>query len=153
MADEQSGTDQTVLGGLVQDIQKQVNQAIGKLSGPGEQFIALGAVLIIFVDVFADIILDEWGVSYFELVPAWFVVAGVILHRFRNEGLPIADPLLLVTLGFIAGFVEVHDIITQLRNDIFDRDGQDIIYEIIAWVGGILMLVGAIQLWPSVKKS
>jgi len=140
-------------GGPADDIQRQFNDAMGKLTGPGEPLIALGAILFVFVDIFGDLIFEKWGVGYFELVPAWFVLGAIFLNRFRGQTLPIAYPLLLATLGFIAGFVEVRDILGSLRDEVFDRDGSQIIFELISWAAGILMLFGAIQLWPSAKNG
>jgi hypothetical protein len=153
MADEQGGAGGADEGGPAQDIQKQVNEAIGKLTGPGEQLIALGAVLLVFVDIVGDLILDEWGVSFIQLVPAWFVIAAVVLHRFQNSPLPVKYGLLIAVLGLIAGFVQVREVLGDLENSLFDRDSSSIIFALISWAGGILMLVGAIQLWPSVKNG
>jgi len=156
MADEQgggaSGGDEGG-GGPADDIQRQFNDAVGKLTGPGEPLIALGAILLIFVDIFGDLIFDEWGVSYIQLVPAWFVIAAVVMHRFQNSTLPISYPLLLAVLGLVAGFVGVRDILGDLENSFFDRDSGSKVFGIIGWAGGILMLLGAIQLWPSAKNG
>lgn len=140
-------------GGPADDIQRQFNDAVGKLTGPGEPLIALGAILLVFVDVFGDLILDEWGVTYTQLIPAWFVIAAVVLHRFQNSVLPIRYPLLLAVLGLIAGFVGVREILGDLENSFFDRDSASIIFGLITWAGGVLMLLGAIQLWPSAKNG
>ncbi len=153
MADEQGGAGGADDGGAAQDIQKQVNEAIAKLSGPGEQLIALGAALVIFVDIFADLIFDEWGVTYWMLAPAWIVVGAIFLHRFRNEALPISYGLLIALLGLLAGGIAVREILGDLEANIFDRDTAQVVYALITWAGGILMLVGGIQLWPSVKNG
>ena len=156
MANEQQGAGGESAGdggSAGQDIQQQFNDAIGKLGGPGEQLLVLGAVLLIFVDVFGDLIFEEWGVSYEQLVPAWFVVAAVILYRFRGSTLPVSYVLLLAVLGFVAGFVGIREFLGDLRNDVFDRDTASVIYALITWAGSILMLIGAIQLWPSAKNG
>lgn len=140
-------------GGPAEDIQRQFNDAVGKLTGPGEPLIVLGAILLVFVDIFGDLLFDEYFPTYHLLVPAWFVIAGVVLYRFRNSALPVSYPLLLAVLGFAAGFVGVREIIDDLDNSIFDADSGTIIFGMIAWAGGVLMLVGAIQLWPTVNKS
>ena len=147
------GADAGDGGSAGQDMQSQFNDAIAKLGGPGEQLIVLGAVLLVFVDVFGDLILDEWGVSTIQLVPAWFVIAALIIHRFRGGALPIGYALLLAVLGLVAGFVQVREVLGDLENSLFDRDSASIIFALISWVGGILMLLGAIQLWPTVKNG
>ena len=155
MADEQGGAPAggDSGGGATEDIQRQFNDAVGKLSGPGEPLIALGAILIVFVDVFGDIFFDEWGVEYFQLVPAWLVLAAVVLHRFQNSTLPVRYGLLIATLGLVGGIVGVREIIWALENDFFDFDNASKIYGLINWAGTILMLIGAIQLWPSAKNG
>ena len=150
MADEESGTDG---GGPADDIQCQFNEAVGKLSGPGEPLIALGAILFVFVDIFGDLLFDEWSVGNTQMVAAWFAIGAVVLYRFRNSALPVSYPLLLVTVGLIAGFLGVRQILQDLDNSLFDRDSASIIYALITWVASILMLLGAIQLWPSATKS
>lgn len=150
MADEQGAGGG---GGPADDMQRQFNDAVGKLTGPGEPLIALGAILLVFVDIFGDVIFDDWGISYTQLVPAWFVIAAVVLHRFQNSVLPVRYPLLLAVLGLIAGFVGVRDLIGDLENSFFDFQTSSIIFGLIAWAGGILMLLGAIQLWPSAKNG
>lgn len=152
-ADEGAATPAGDGGSAGQDIQRQFNDAIGKLSGPGEQLVALGAGLLIFVDVFADLIFDEYSIEYMQLIPAWFVVAAVVLHRFRNAPLPVAYPLLLAVLGLIAGLAGVREFLWGIENSIFDADSATIIYALISWAGSILMLVGAIQLWPTAKNG
>lgn len=160
MADEQEGASGGDAGGgsTGQDIQSQVNEAIGKLGSPGEQLLALGAVLLVFVDIFGDLIFDEWFVRDVQLVPAWFVIAAVILYRFRSSPLPVSYVLLLAVLGFASGFVGVRQILSDLgigrdSRSLFDRDTAPVIYGLIVWAGSILMLAGAIQLWPSANKS
>jgi succinate dehydrogenase hydrophobic anchor subunit len=81
------------------------------------------------------------------------VIAAVVLHRFQNSTLPIRYPLLLAVLGLIAGFVGVREILGDLENSFFDRDSASVIFGLITWAGGILMLLGAIQLWPSAKNG
>jgi hypothetical protein len=153
MANEQGDQGGGGASGAGQDIQRQFNEALSKLSGPGEQLVVLGAILLVFVDVLADIILDEWSVSDLMLVPAWFVIAAVIMHRFRGATLPIRYGLLLAVLGFISGFLGVREVIWGLENNIFDFDGPDIIFELIVWAGGILMLLGALQLWNTSSEA
>ena len=140
-------------GGPAEDIQRQFNDAVAKLTGPGESFIALGAILLVVVDVLADIILDEWSVSDVSLTAAWFAIGAVVMFRFRNAWLPVSYPLVMVTVGLIAGFNGVRDVLWGLENNIFDYDTGDIIFELIVWAGGILMLLGAIQLWPTLKSD
>lgn len=156
MANEQGGGTpggEESGGGPADDIQRQFNDAVGKLTGPGEPLIALGAILLVFVDVFGDIIFDEWGVVYEQLLAAWFVIGAVVLHRFQNSTLPVRYPLVLAVLGLAAGFVGVREIIGDLENSFFDRDSASIIFGLITWAGGVLMLLGAIQLWPSAKNG
>ncbi|MDA0352888.1 MAG: hypothetical protein O3A10_11840 [Chloroflexi bacterium] len=140
-------------GGPADDIQRQFNDAVGKLTGPGEPLIALGAILFVFVDIFGNIIFDDWGVDYLQLVPAWFVLAAIGLFRFKGSALPVNYTLLLATLGLIAGFVGVREIIGDLENSFFDYDTSSIIFGLITWAASIVMLLGAIQLWPSVKNG
>jgi small-conductance mechanosensitive channel len=152
-ADEGAASGAGDDGSAGQDIQRQFNDAIAKLSGPGEQLVILGAVLLVFVDIFGDLIFEEWGVSYEQLVPAWFVIAAVILFRFRGSTLPVSYVLLLAVLGLVAGFVGVREFLGDLRNDVFDRDTASVIYALITWAGSALMLVGAVQLWPTAKNG
>jgi hypothetical protein len=149
MANESDGQG----GGPAEDMQRQFNDAVAKLTGPGEPLIALGAILLVFVDVVGDLILDEWGVDYIALVPAWFSLAAIVMYRFQNSTLPVRYALLLAVLGLTAGVVQVREILWGLENDFFDYDTSSIIFGLISWAGGVLMLLGAIQLWPSAKSE
>jgi hypothetical protein len=139
--------------GAAEDIQRQFNDAVARLSGPGEPLIALGAILLAFVDIFGEIIFDEWSIGYYQLIPAYFAIGAIVMFRFMNRSLPVNFTLLLVILGLISGVTEVREIIWYLQNSFFDYDTSSIIFGLIEWAGGILMLLGAIQLWPSVTRA
>lgn len=139
--------------GPAEDIQRQFNDAVAKLTGPGEPLIALGAILLVVVDVLGDIILDEWSVGSVSLTAAWLALGAVIMFRFRSAWLPVSYPLLLVIVGIIAGLHGVRDVIWGLESNLFDYDTGDIIFELLVWAGGILMGVGAIQLWPTLRNN
>ncbi len=54
----------------LENVQSQVNEAIAKLSGPGEPLIALAAVLLLFVDIVGDIFIQEYSIPHAAWLPA-----------------------------------------------------------------------------------
>jgi hypothetical protein len=136
-----------------QGVQSQVNEAIAKLSGPGEPLIALGAGLLLVVDVFGDIVFQDYGISYVVWLPAVLIVAAVALHRFAGTELPVTYGTLIAVLALVAGLVMARELIDDLRYDRLDGGGATVFFALVAYAGGAVALVGAWQVWSSMSKQ
>ena len=79
--------------------QSQVNEALSKLSGPGEPLIALGAVLMVFVDVVGDVIVEDYSIPYMVLTPALLLVLAIVGYRFLSVSLPVGYGSLVALLA------------------------------------------------------
>ena len=137
----------------VEEVQSQVNEAIAKLSGPGEPLIALGAVLLLFVDVVGDIIMQDYSIPDFAWVSAILIVIAVVAVRFGSAELPVTYGTLLAVLALIAGLVMARELIDDLQWDVFDRGGSTVFFALVAWAAGAVSLVGAWQVWSSMSKE
>jgi hypothetical protein len=137
----------------LEHVQSQVNEAMAKLSGPGEPLIALAAVLLLFVDVVGDIIMQDYSIPDFAWVPAILIVIAVVAVRFGNADLPVKYGTLLAVLALIAGLVMARELIDDLRWDVFDRGGSTVFFALVAWAAGAVALVGAWQVWSSMSDD
>ena len=137
----------------LEHVQSQVNEAIAKLTGPGEPLIALGAALLVFVDVFGAIIFEEYSLRYMGWLPAVLIIVAIVAHRFGGVRLPVDYGMLLASLAFVAGVMVARDLIWDLRNNIFDGGGGTVVFALIAWAGGAVSLVGAWQVWGSMSND
>lgn len=133
-------------------VQSQMNEAIAKLTGPGEVLIALGAVLLLFVDVVGDIIMQDWAVPYMAWMPAILIVMAVVAHRFGGKDLPVEYGTLLAVLALVAGLVVARELIDDLRYSYLD-DGTEWFFALVSYGGGAVLLVGAWQVWSSMSKQ
>jgi len=148
MTNEPAQSEQTE----IEHVQSQVNEAIAKLSGPGEPLIALAAVLLLFVDVVGDIIMQDWGIPYMAWMPAILIVAAVVAHRIAGKALPVEYGTLLAVLALVAGLVVARELIDDLRYDYLD-DGTEWFFALVSYAGGVLALVGAWQVWSSMSND
>jgi hypothetical protein len=136
----------------IEEVQSQVNEALAKLSGPGEPLVAGGAALLLFVDVVGDLAFRDYSIPYLVWAPSLFIVIAVALHRFRDVALPVAYGMALPALALIGGSVMARELLDDLRRDVLDRGGATVLFALVAYVGGALLLVGAWQLWSAQSK-
>lgn len=141
------------MGGTVSELTGAVDQAIGKISSPGERLVVLGAALILLVDIFGDIVFRDYSFSSIAWVSAVLIVAAVVLHRFRSAALPSNYTWLLVVLGFVAGIVAARELVDDLRIGYLDRGGATVFFALIFYAAGALTLVGASLLWQSMADQ
>jgi len=134
-----------------QQMQSQMNEAIAKLTGPGEPLIALGAVLLLVVDVVGDILARDYSIPYIAWLPAILIVLAVVAHRFLGKELPVNYGTLLAALALVAGLVIIRELIDDVRYDYLDRGGSTVFFALVAYAGGAVALIGAWQVWRSMS--
>lgn len=139
--------------GELQELGSQLDDAIAKLTGPGEPLIALGAALVLFVDIFGAIVFEEYSFSYMGWLPAVLIAVTIVAHRFGGAELPTDYGTLLAALAFVAGVMVARELIWDLRHSILDAGGSTLFFGLVAWVGGAVLLVGAWQVWSSMSKQ
>ena len=136
----------------LEHVQSQMNEAIAKLSGPGEPLIALAAVLLLFVDIVGDIIMQDYSIPYMVWTPAVLIVIAVVAVRFGSVELPVTYGTLLATLALVAGLVVARELIDDLRYD-YLRGGARVFFALVSYAAGAVALVGAWQVWSSMSKK
>jgi len=137
----------------VDDVQSQVNEAIAKLSGPGEPLIALGAVLLVVADVVGDMILRDYYINGIAWTAAALIVLAIIAVRFAGAELPVTYGTLLAALALIAGLATARELIDDLRYSVLDNGGSTMLFALVSYAGGAVALVGAWQVWSSMSKQ
>ena len=109
-----------------------------------EQLVALGALIIVGVDILGDVILRE----YFVPSVAWIAAVGALVAVWavgmRKMNSPISYRWILIVLGFAAAISGFRALVDDLRYDLLD-EGVDIIMALIFYAGFVLMGVGAYQ--------
>jgi uncharacterized membrane protein YhaH (DUF805 family) len=128
-------------------MQGALNDAIGRLGTTGERLIALGAVLILLVDLLGDIIFQDYSFSVITWVAALLIVVAVVLRRFRDAALPMDYTWLLIVVGFIAGAAIARELVADVRYDYWDRGGGTVLFALLLYAAGALVLVGSSLLW------
>lgn len=118
----------------------------GRLSMPGELLVALGAVVVLAVDIIGDIIAKEFFVSSVAWAAALVIILGVAAYRWGGRGLFGNYSRALTLLGLVAGAIVARDLIDDIRYDLVDG-GKEMLFAIIYYVGGALLLVGAWLAW------
>ena len=119
----------------------------GKMT-QAEQLVGLGALLILFVDLLGDIILQEYFVNTVGWIAAVGAVVVIWAARMRGMKMPVPYTWVLAVLGFAALILGVRELIDDLRYEILD-DGTDIILALISYAGAVLMGLGAFRLAKS----
>jgi uncharacterized membrane protein YdcZ (DUF606 family) len=137
----------------LEHVQSQVNEAMAKLSGPGEPLIALAAVLLLFVDVVGDIIMQDYSFTSVAWISAVLIVIAIVAVRFGNAELPVTYGTLLATLALVAGLVIARQLISDLRFERLDRGGATVFFALVSYAAGVVALVGAWQVWGSMSKD
>lgn len=137
----------------VEEVQSQMSGALAKLSGAGEPLIAGGAALAVLVDFFGKFIFQEYSFSYVAWLPAVLILVAIGMHRFGGAALPMAYGGLLSLLAFAAGVVIVRELIDDLRYEVLDQGGATVVFALLFYVAGALLLIGAWQLWSTLADE
>lgn len=134
-------------------VQSQMNDALSKLSGPGEPLIALGAVLMVFVDIVGDVFMEDYSIPYMVLTPALLLVLAILGNRFLGVGMPVPYGTLLALLALIGGVTMVRELIDDIHYSVLDNGGATVFFALVAYAAGALLLVGTWQVWGSLPKQ
>ncbi len=111
--------------------------------GTGELIIALGALIIaVLVDLIANVLLDEWGVSYVILGFAYLALALIFLHHFRGKDIFAPYDKLLVFTGYATGVFGVRELLDVLDSG-FPEEALGVLFELAVIGGCALMAFGA----------
>jgi hypothetical protein len=146
----ESDDSESSQGDAVSNLTGAVDDAMSKLGSPGEKLVVLGAALMLLVDIFGDIVFQDYSFSSAAWVPAVLIVVAVVLHRFRNAALPMSYAWLLAGLGFVAGIVAARELVDDVRYEYLERGGATIVFALVFYAAGALALVGASLLWQSI---
>ena len=110
----------------------------------GEQLIALGALILLFVDIVADILLDEYGIGAVLWCVAVLALLVVWAHRVRGWALPVRYSWAVVFLGYAGGLVGLRwALLSDLENNLFDFGGTTIFFGIVVYLACAVMAFGA----------
>lgn len=141
-----SGGEETKEPSAADEIQEAVKSVTNQLSG-GERLIAIGALLVIVVDLFLGVyIMAEYGLANSTiLIPAGILAA----MYFYYTGSPanwhqFYVPLVKVGAWAMA-IIGVDNLIWWLRSS-YDPDGWTTLFEIVFSVAAALFAVGAWQM-------
>lgn len=118
----------------------------GRLDEAGELIIALGAVLVVAVDLLGNIILEEYSFTRVAWAAALLIIFTVAAHRWSDRPLYGSYGRALVVLGLVAGATVARELVADIRSDYLDG-GTRTLMAIIFYAGGALLLVGAWQQW------
>lgn len=118
----------------------------GRLTDAGELIIALGAVLVVGVDLLGNIILEEYSFTRVAWVAALLIIFAVAAHRWSERPLFASYGRALVVLALVAGATVARELVADVRTDYLDG-GMRTLMALIFYVGGALLLVGAWQQW------
>jgi hypothetical protein len=111
--------------------------------GTGEMIIALGALVIaVLVDLIGNVFLDEWGVSFVILAFAYFALALIFLHHFRDQDSFAPYDKLLVFTGYATGVFGVREVLDVLDSG-FPEEAIDVLLELAVIGGCALMAAGS----------
>jgi hypothetical protein len=143
MSDQQGGMSEPETG------TSGLDAITGRLNGPGELITAAGAVLILFVDILGDIILEEYSFSYVAWAAALVIVVAVVAQHWGAHGLFASYGRALTVLGLVGGATVARELITDIQFDYLEDGGMTLVMALIFYVGGALLLVGAWQQWSS----
>jgi len=122
----------------------QANAAIGQMSA-GEKLIGLGALVLIAVDLLADIILDEYGMGRLLWLVAVLAVAAMWVRRLRGGALAISYEATVVFLGYVAGLVGLREFLGDIEGGLFDAGGGTVFFALITYLAAGVMAFGAYQ--------
>ncbi len=120
----------------------------GRLSLPGELLLALGAALVVFVDLLGNVILEEYSFGRVPWVASLLILITVAAHRWGERSLFAAYGRALVVLGLVAGATVARELVADVSNDYLDG-GATTLMALIFYVGGALLLIGSWQSWSS----
>ena len=81
MSDEQGGAPTPEPGG------SGLDAITGRLNSPGELIIALGAVLVVFVDLLGNLILEEYSFNRVAWAASLLILFAVAAHRWSRRTL------------------------------------------------------------------
>ncbi|HEX9854846.1 MAG TPA: hypothetical protein VGC47_06005 [Acidimicrobiia bacterium] len=120
-----------------------INKAMGSM-GQAERLVALGALVIVAIDLIGGLIADEYFVSTLPWFLSVLIVLAVFAHRMRGSTMPIDYGWWVSRLALLAGGVVAYFFLYDLRNGFFD--GADIFYAIVEYVAAGLLLFGGYTL-------
>ncbi len=111
--------------------------------GTGEMMIALGALVIaVLVDLIANVLLDEWGVSFVILGFAYLALALIFFHHFRGKDSFAPYDKLVVFSGYAAGVFGVRELLDVVDSG-FPEEALGVLFELAVIGGCALMALGA----------
>lgn len=120
----------------------QANAAIGMMS-QGEKLIGLGALVLVLIDLVADIILDEYAITRVLWLVAVLALLAIWVRRLRGRDIPVRYEWTVVVLGFLGGIVGLREFLGDLENGLFDRTGGYVFFALLAYVAAGVMAFGA----------
>ena len=148
MSEEQGGLtspEESSSGGMA--------SIMNRLSEPGELLVAAGAIVSMVVYLLGDLIGDDYSTSGIAWTVAALVIANVIVYRWGGRSLLGAYAGSMLVLGFLGGLLVARELVEDIRFDYLDRGGVRVLWAVIYYVSGTLMLVGAWQLWSRDEGS
>jgi peptidoglycan/LPS O-acetylase OafA/YrhL len=108
--------------------------------------VAIGAIVVLAVDVLGDIILEEYSIGSVAWVLALLVLITIAAHRWGDLNLFGNYGRALMVLGVLGGALAAREIFDDARFDYLDG-GTKTLFAVLYSVAGALMLVGAWQFW------
>ncbi len=108
----------------------------------------LGAVLVVFVDLLGNLILDDYSFNRVAWATSLLILFAVAAHRWSKRTLFAAYGNALVVLGLVGGATVVRELVDDMVGDYLE-DGVTTLMAVIFYVGGALLLIGAWQQWSS----
>jgi hypothetical protein len=120
----------------------QANAAIGQMS-QGEKLIGLGALVLVGIDLLADIILDEYAMSRVLWLVAVLALMALWVRRMRGGDLPVRYEWVVVFLGYAGGIVGLREFLGDLENGLFDARGGYVFFALATYIAAGVMAFGA----------
>ena len=110
----------------------------------GEQLVAVGAIILVLVDLIAGLLLNEFYVVNLTWFLAVLALVAIAIKRLRHGDAPMPHAWILKVLGYSVGFLTIYYALYDLRHDFYD--GADIFWALATYAGGLLMGFGAWRL-------
>ncbi|RPI25785.1 MAG: hypothetical protein EHM57_01055 [Actinobacteria bacterium] len=113
----------------------------------GEQLVAVGAIILVVVDLIAGLLMNEFYVPNLPWFLAVLALVAIAVKRLRHGDAPMPHAWILKVLGYSVGFLTIYYLLIDLRNDLFEgEEGIDIFWGLVTYAGGILMGFGAYRM-------
>lgn len=126
------------------ELSAAMSQTIGKLT-LGEQLVALGAIIYLFVDLFGNVFFDEYNIEQYLIVGSVVVLMLIVGRRMRETATPIAYGWLLTAVSLVVALGGAREFVGDLDATRLGDGGATVFFALVFYAGVVLFWVGLMR--------